>query len=138
MPRDLSAPLDIALLINFYRPVNSRAHKNVALLRSAELGIARNILYVLSIVLFQTDVSILRMEAAFLLNILTTQNSTWSLKPYYKNRHRHQAIAMVEWLTILLRIQDVLGSNLNLETDYSTEILLGFFQSLEANAEIIP
>jgi hypothetical protein len=41
---------------------------------------------------------------------------------------------VVDWLTILLLIQEVLGSNLGLETTYSDWGFCGFTQYLEANA----
>jgi hypothetical protein len=44
---------------------------------------------------------------------------------------------MVEWLTFLLRIREVLCSNLGLETGYS-EVFRGFPQYLQANAGIEP
>jgi hypothetical protein len=43
---------------------------------------------------------------------------------------------MVEWLTLLLRIREVLGSNLDSETGYS-EILRDFPQYLQINARIV-
>jgi hypothetical protein len=44
---------------------------------------------------------------------------------------------VVKWLTLLLCIRQVLGSNLSPETSYP-EVLYGFLQSLQANAEIVP
>jgi hypothetical protein len=43
---------------------------------------------------------------------------------------------MVDWLTLLLRIRQVPGSNLGLETDF-TEFLLGCPQSLQENSGIL-
>jgi hypothetical protein len=45
---------------------------------------------------------------------------------------------MVEWLTLLLGIQEVLGSNVSLGTSYPDWSFCGFIESLEANAEIEP
>jgi hypothetical protein len=44
---------------------------------------------------------------------------------------------VVEWLTLLLRIRDVSGSNLGPETDYS-ESFSAFPQSVQANAATVP
>jgi hypothetical protein len=47
--------------------------------------------------------------------------------------------ATVKWLLLLLCIQEILGSNLSLETDYIlTGAFCGFSQSLQANAGIVP
>jgi hypothetical protein len=43
---------------------------------------------------------------------------------------------LVEWLTLLLRIREVLDSNLGLETGYADEGFIDFPQSLQANARI--
>jgi hypothetical protein len=44
---------------------------------------------------------------------------------------------MVEWLTLLLHIQEVPGSNLGLEMSYS-EVFHGIPQSLQENIRIVP
>jgi hypothetical protein len=43
---------------------------------------------------------------------------------------------MVEWLALLLHIQDVLGSNLGPETRYLTEVSCFYWQYLQANVRI--
>jgi hypothetical protein len=44
---------------------------------------------------------------------------------------------MVKWLTLLLHIQEVSGSNLGPETGY-LEMLHGFHYFLKANARTVP
>jgi hypothetical protein len=43
---------------------------------------------------------------------------------------------LAEWLTLLLRIQEVLGSSLDLESAYPDRVFSWFSQFLQANAEI--
>jgi hypothetical protein len=45
---------------------------------------------------------------------------------------------VVEWLTLLLHIREVPGSNLDQETGYSDLGGRGFFQSLQPNAGRVP
>jgi hypothetical protein len=45
---------------------------------------------------------------------------------------------VVEWLTLLLRIREVPGSNLDLETGYPHCDFRGFPQFLQANVRIVP
>jgi hypothetical protein len=42
------------------------------------------------------------------------------------------------WLHFLFYVQDITGSNLNLETDSLMKNFCGFSQSLQADANIVP
>jgi hypothetical protein len=50
----------------------------------------------------------------------------------------HLPNVVVEWLTLLLHICEVPGSNLGQDTGYPTEIFHDFPQSLQANSGIVP
>jgi hypothetical protein len=45
---------------------------------------------------------------------------------------------VVEWLTFLLLIREVLGSNLGQETGYPDKVFHGFPQCIQAKAKIVP
>jgi hypothetical protein len=52
--------------------------------------------------------------------------------------HKTWLNIVVEWLTLLLHIQEVQGSNLILETRYDDWGFCGFLQSLQATAGMVP
>jgi hypothetical protein len=52
-------------------------------------------------------------------------------------QHSVNPIFVLEWLTFLLRVRDVPGSNLGPDTGYP-ECFRGFPQPLQTNAEILP
>jgi hypothetical protein len=61
-----------------------------------------------------------------------------TMKRIWTGFSRLRPNVMVEWLTLLLHIWEVTGSNLDPETSYTHQDFRGFLRSLQANAGIVP